>query len=109
MRIEQLIGNLVTNALRYGAPPIVVEGVGDVDVVEVRVIDHGTGIPIDERDQVFDSFYQGSARHVGTGSGLGLAICRAIAAAHGGSIDLEEGPGATFLVRIPQPVRVRPT
>lgn len=103
-RIEQLIANLVVNASRYGEPPIVVAAWAEGGSLALRISDHGAGIPEAERALIFDSFYQGSRRHVGTGSGLGLAICKSIVTAHGGTIELEDAPGASFLILIPDAI-----
>jgi signal transduction histidine kinase len=71
-------------------------------VVTLRVRDTGPGVPARARDKLFRAF-QGGVRAGGTG--LGLAICAELARAHGGAIALvEDGPGATFEVAIPDRV-----
>ena len=72
--------------------------------VELRVVDHGPGIPGPERERVFDQFYRlkgGGKRPEGTG--MGLAICRGIVQAHGGGLRVETTPGggATFVLTLP--------
>jgi two-component system OmpR family sensor kinase len=75
-------------------------------MARVTVADHGPGIPLDERDRVFERFHRTAAAS-GSGSGLGLAIARSIVQAHGGSIRVAETPGggATFVLEIPVAIR----
>ena len=73
------------------------------DFIEVRVADHGPGVPPDERSRIFEEFARVDARPDATGTGLGLAIVRALIAAHGGHVWCEEtaGGGATFGFSLP--------
>lgn len=106
LRLEELIINLVENAVKYTPEESGIElkvWQGSEDLM-LAVIDHGPGIPETQRLRVFQTFYQG--RQQGDrqpGSGLGLAICRGVAQAHGGSITVEETPGggASFVLRLP--------
>jgi two-component system, OmpR family, sensor kinase len=112
LKLRQVVGNLVGNALRYtpeGTPIELAVGVrNDVDgaprsVLEVR--DHGPGIPESEAPKVFERFYRSDTsrtRETG-GSGLGLAIVAAIIGSHGGSVSVEttDGGGATLAVSLP--------
>jgi two-component system, OmpR family, sensor histidine kinase KdpD len=105
VRIDQVLTNLFDNARGYaaGGPVQVVAGQAGADV-ELRVIDHGPGIPAPERERIFDQFYRlkgGGKRPEGTG--MGLAICRGIVQAHGGSLRVETTPGggATFVLSLP--------
>ncbi|WP_417215289.1 sensor histidine kinase [Arthrobacter sp.] len=111
-RLRQVVGNLMTNALRYtpeGSPLEVAVGVlpvidGRSDaVLEIR--DHGPGISEEDAARVFERFYRAdSSRQRETGgTGLGLAIVAAIAAQHDGSVRLTETPGggATMAIRLP--------
>jgi two-component system sensor histidine kinase KdpD len=112
--MEQVFGNLLENALRF-APPgseILVSCrpgpmLGDVPDVEVRVADHGPGVPEGERTRIFEEFARVEARPDASGTGLGLAIVHALVTAHGGRVWCEETPsgGATFVFVIP--VRAR--
>jgi signal transduction histidine kinase len=61
--------------------------------LEVKVADHGPGIPRDERSRVFDEFYRKDVDGRRGGTGLGLAIARAIVTAHGGTMWIEDTPG----------------
>jgi signal transduction histidine kinase len=100
-RVEQVLYNLTTNALRHGAAPVVL-GAAVVDGwVELRVRDHGRGVPGAEVDRLFDRF--SSADHSPHSVGLGLWIVRLLTEAHGGDVRYENAaPGATFVVRIPE-------
>lgn len=103
-RIEQLVGNLVSNALRYAPPatPVVVRAVGTTEEVRLEVHDQGPGIPPEAHASIFEPFQQGPSGH-GAGVGLGLFIVRAVAEAHGGSVALASAPGRTaFVVRFPR-------
>jgi signal transduction histidine kinase len=104
-RIEQVVNNLLTNALKYSAESseveIVLERHDEAAVLSVK--DQGIGIPASDRDKVFEAFRRG--RNVGDigGSGLGLSVTRKIVEAHGGSVGVssELGSGSTFSVRLP--------
>lgn len=104
--IEEAVSNLINNALRYSGSPVVkveVEQHSDWKV-EIRVIDHGIGIPKEAQARIFERFYRvdkGRSRELG-GTGLGLAIVKHIALLHGGSItlDSEPGSGSTFTLII---------
>ena len=87
-----------------GASPVQVVARQQGDLIELRVVDHGPGIPGPERERVFNQFYRlkrGGRRPEGTG--MGLAICRGIVQAHGGSLRVETTPGggATFVLTLP--------
>jgi two-component system phosphate regulon sensor histidine kinase PhoR len=95
-RIEQVLYNLLDNAIRYSPDGgrIAVRAAAGVGDVMVSVLDEGVGIRADELSSVFERFHRGStarARGIG-GTGLGLAICRGIVEAHGGRIWAESPP-----------------
>jgi two-component system, OmpR family, sensor histidine kinase KdpD len=73
------------------------------DTVELRVVDHGPGIPEPERERVFDQFYRVGSGRRPEGTGMGLAICRGIVHAHGGTLRVETTPGggASFVLTLP--------
>jgi PAS domain S-box-containing protein len=104
LRIEQVVGNLLSNALRHGnGMPIEMSLSADADSATLVVRDHGPGIPPETREKIFDRFEQGTlSRKVG-GLGLGLYIVRQIVEAHGGSVrvESESGQGSSFIVRLP--------
>jgi two-component system, OmpR family, sensor histidine kinase KdpD len=112
VRLDQVLTNLLDNARGYaGAGPVEVVARQAGDTVELRVIDHGPGIPVPERERVFGQFYRlkgGGKRPEGTG--MGLAICRGIVQAHGGSLRIETTPGggATFVLSLPVSPRPAP-
>jgi two-component system sensor histidine kinase KdpD len=97
--------NLLQNAARYapGNGPIRVEATSVPDGVEIRVIDHGPGVPEPERLRIFEPYKRSRPGVRGAGSGLGLAISRGFVAAHGGTLEVETTPGggATFVVTLP--------
>ncbi|HEV7443313.1 MAG TPA: ATP-binding protein [Steroidobacteraceae bacterium] len=91
-QLRLLIRNLIDNAIRYTPCPgrVDVEMVRDIDAVHLIVEDSGPGIPVDQRDRVFDRFYR-CLGHELPGSGLGLAIVKQVADRHGATIALTEG------------------
>ncbi len=108
VRLEQIVGNLVSNALKFTRP----ESVVDVSVARegneavLRVTDQGIGIPQEMLPKIFDLFVQAHQtidRGRG-GLGIGLTLVKRLAEMHGGSVQAEsegEGRGATFIVRLP--------
>jgi K+-sensing histidine kinase KdpD len=104
VRLDQVLTYLLDNARGYapGSPVQVVAGQAG-DSVELRVVDHGPGIPVPERERVFDQFYRLKGGKRPEGTGMGLAICRGIVQAHGGSLRVEttSGGGATFALTLP--------
>ncbi|MEV5430341.1 HAMP domain-containing sensor histidine kinase [Streptomyces sp. NPDC052701] len=105
-RIRQVLDNLLTNAAVHTPPGTRVRAEVAVasGAARVRVSDAGPGIPPEDRERVFDRFYrvdEARSRDRG-GSGLGLAVARSLVRAHGGTIELGGGPGATvFTVCLP--------
>ena len=96
-----MLGNLIDNALRYtpAGGSIDVETYVENGVFVLEVADSGPGIPVDERERVFDRFYRvpGST---GIGSGLGLAIVKRIAQSHAAAVLLDQRPGGGLRVRV---------
>jgi len=102
LRIQQVIGNLVANALRYAPPGSVVSIVGEAGphAVTIGVADTGPGIPPEMLPHIFERFAKADDSR---GSGLGLAIARQLVEAHGGSIRAENpvGGGTTIVFELP--------
>jgi signal transduction histidine kinase len=108
-RLEQVVDNLVANAIRHAPDRGRVELRAQLTPrgAAIAVSDNGGGIASEHLPHIFDRFYKvDAARASGAaGSGLGLSIARAIVERHGGTIDVESGRGKTvFTVRLPQPV-----
>jgi PAS domain S-box-containing protein len=104
-RIEQVLANLLTNAMRYGdRKPVTVRLRSHEGRVLLSVTDQGIGIPKEHQQRVFNRFERAISANDVSGLGLGLFITRQIVEAHGGRIWLEsEGPGhgTTFFVELP--------
>lgn len=102
--IQQVLVNLIENAVKYSPPKtkIEVSAMQDGDEVIIAVADRGYGIKADEREKVFEKFYRADPQ-ASTGAGLGLAICRGIVEAHGGRIWAEERSGGGSLLRFSVP------
>jgi two-component system sensor histidine kinase KdpD len=102
-QLEQVVTNLLENAARY-APPGSMVRVGTRSAadgrVELAVADEGIGVPVHERQRIFEPFHRGEGSR---SSGVGLAICKAVVEAHGGAVEVAQtaGGGATFLVTLP--------
>jgi signal transduction histidine kinase len=112
-RLEQVIGNLVENALAYGAPPVAVRAseVGKDGSVELAVIDHGAGVPAALVPSLFNRLrlLARRDRDRSRGTGLGLSLVKGLVEAMGGRVWYEQVPGggADFRLRLPSPhVRV---
>jgi len=108
-QIQQVLINLLDNAVKFSAPSSSVRLAAAVagDEIEVSVSDAGEGIPADELPRIFERFYRAtSARNAGVpGTGLGLAICKAIVEAHEGRIIATSVPGKETTVMFTLPTR----
>src|SRR5262249_8505853 len=104
MRIDQVVTNLVSNALKYGAgqPVKVTVGRGDGEA-QVKGQDRGIGISKDQHEPIFRRFERGAESRAYGGFGLGLWIGMQIARASGGTIEVDSdaGAGACFTLRLP--------
>lgn len=112
-RISQVVGNLLSNALKFTPEggKVVVRATTRGAAVRVSVRDTGPGIPPKDQDQLFHRFWQPSPDRKRASAGLGLAIARGIVEAHGGEIwvESEDGQGSTFHFTVPTVDPPRPT
>ncbi|MFT7625167.1 MAG: signal transduction histidine kinase [Myxococcota bacterium] len=104
--LRRLVRNLLENAGRYGAPPIEISITSDSAGTQVVVEDNGEGIPLAERERIFEPFYRPDGHREGAdgGVGLGLSLVSEIARAHGGTAHCEprEPKGTRFKIHLPQ-------
>ncbi len=107
-RLEQVLSNLVSNAIKYSpnGGRITVSGRFDDDYVYIAVTDEGIGIPPGEQERIFDRFYrvESALSRRTQGAGLGLYLARSVVEAHGGQIwvDSRPGQGSTFVFTLPR-------
>jgi two-component system sensor histidine kinase KdpD len=106
---EQVLINLIDNALKHGAPPLQLAARREGARVVIDVVDHGGGVPVELGATLFDKFVRASTA---PGAGLGLAVVRAIVEAHAGRVGVDNvaGAGARFRVELPaeHPAAKRP-
>jgi signal transduction histidine kinase len=105
LRVEQVVGNLVGNAIKYGmGKPIEVGLRAENSTAILRVVDHGIGIDAEHQQKLFQRFERAVASRDYGGFGLGLWITREIVEASGGTVLLKSAPGqgSTFIVRLPR-------
>ncbi|MGI9147798.1 MAG: sensor histidine kinase [Chloroflexota bacterium] len=105
-RLEQLMGNLVNNAVRHTPPGGLVAAIvaSETESVRVEIRDTGEGISADDLPHIFDRFYRGHTSDSRGGAGLGLALVKELAEAMGGSVGVTSTPGegSCFTVRLPR-------
>lgn len=105
LRIEQVLTNLLSNAMKYspGENKVILSSLLENGEVIVRIRDYGMGVPDSERTQIFERFYRTKDMKITiTGFGLGLYICRDIIRRHGGKIWIEaEDKGSSFYFSLP--------
>jgi len=105
LRLDQVVDNLISNAVKYGAgKPVEIRLRDRGERVELEVRDHGIGIDAADQRRVFERFERAVSRRKFGGFGLGLWIARRVIEAHGGTIRLISAPGAgsTFTVELPR-------
>lgn len=109
-RLEQIMTNLLTNAVRYSeaGSTVTVAVAGNSEEVSVSVTDEGIGIAPDARERIFERFFRVDGAPESTGLGIGLYITKQFVEQHGGTIEVqsEVGAGTTFIVRFPRRVPV---
>ncbi|MEA2642117.1 MAG: hypothetical protein QOF51_3511 [Chloroflexota bacterium] len=106
MRVEQVLVNLLNNALRFspaGEPVVIDVAQPSPEGVRIAVSDRGPGVAAEHRDRIFERFYQVDSSTRGTGLGLGLYISREIARLHSGQLWVESAAlgGARFVLELP--------
>ncbi len=105
-RIEQVLVNLIDNAVKYSpnGGEVSVSTAALPDGVRVEVRDNGIGIPVEEQGSIFEKFYRLEGAEVRAGTGLGLYICRELVQRMGGTIGVESDPGegSTFYFELPR-------
>ncbi|GHO60578.1 PAS domain S-box protein [Ktedonobacter robiniae] len=107
-RLGQVFTNLISNAIKYspGAETVEMDLSTSEETVTIRVLDHGLGIPREQRDKIFERFYRaaGPRQRAIPGLGMGLYIVAEIVKGHGGTITVESsvGKGSTFTVTLPK-------
>jgi PAS domain S-box-containing protein len=107
VRVEQVVTNLVTNALKFGAgQPVAISVEGDGPIARLTISDRGIGIAPEDIERIFQRYEQAISARAYGGLGLGLYIVRQIVEAHGGTIRVqsERGVGSTFTVELPRAV-----
>jgi signal transduction histidine kinase len=105
LRMDQVVSNLVSNALKYGnRKPIEITVVAAGENAVFRIRDQGIGIDADAQSRIFERFERAVEGRSYGGFGLGLWIARQVVEAHGGSIAVESAPnaGSTFIVTLPR-------
>lgn len=103
-RIEQVVVNLLTNALRYGGGKPVEVGLGATpEGARIEVRDHGIGISEQDQQRIFQQFERGGGGKSADGLGLGLYITRQLVEAHGGKISVHSAPGEGSVFRLDLP------
>lgn len=108
--VEQVLVNLVENAVKYSAPgtPVEVGALARGSEVVIEVADRGPGIPAGDEERMFQKFVRLGNGRRSEGVGLGLAICRAIVQLHGGTIGAMNRPGGGLVVRFTLPLEGTP-
>ena len=105
-KLQQVVGNLLENAVRHGDGTVTVRLRPRGDGSEISVADEGAGIPPEKAGRVFTRFWRGGDRRGGTG--LGLYIVKGLVEAHGGSVEVDTAPSGGALFRVLLPAGVPP-
>jgi len=104
-RLDRILLNLLTNALKYSPPECPVELGATVKGrwIAIRVADQGPGIPAADLDRIFDRFYRGQQTAARGGLGIGLYSVRLLVEAHGGAVRVESGPQGGTVIEVTLP------
>ena len=114
VKLGQVVANLLSNALKFtpegGTIDVTIATGAAPDVALLAVADDGPGVPLDERERVFDRFWRGSTAEGVAGRGIGLAVVQEIVHAHGGTVTVDRGPrgGTRFTVVLPRQASLPP-
>ncbi len=104
IRLEEAIGNLVDNAIKFGAPkPVAIDVHRENGWAVVSVHDDGPGISKEDQKQVFARYRRLRSAEGHGGLGLGLYVVKSVAEAHGGTVHVDSrvGEGSTFVLKLP--------
>jgi two-component system sensor histidine kinase KdpD len=105
--IVRVLTNLLDNAAKYSPLDTTIEVHARVnDMVEIQIMDHGTGVPEADVKRIFEKFYRTETAGGTSGVGLGLSICRGIVEAHGGSIRAQNRPGGGMIITFTLPTAI---
>jgi signal transduction histidine kinase len=111
-RLYHMVLNLVSNAVKYSPEneKIKIVLTADDNGVQLRIQDHGPGIPDDELPLIFDKYFRGKGAKVTPGVGLGLSAVKAIVEAHGGKVGAKnlQKRGTEFVVVLPASLVLHP-
>ncbi|NVN92796.1 MAG: sensor histidine kinase KdpD [Desulfuromonadales bacterium] len=103
--MTQVLVNILENSIKYSPPgsPLEIVALADKGWLELKLSDHGRGVPEQDLKRVFDKFYRIPIPEGAAGTGLGLSICKGLVEAHGGRIraDNRPGGGLTVIIRLP--------
>jgi two-component system sensor histidine kinase KdpD len=102
--LERVVANVVDNALRHGGGEVAVRASAHADRVELRVVDHGKGLPKGAAELVFAPFQRLGDRDAAPGVGLGLSVAKGFTEAMDGTIKAEDTPGGGLTIVIALPV-----
>jgi signal transduction histidine kinase len=103
-RVDQILTNLVTNAIKYGqGKPVDIVLGRDGDTAEIRIVDRGIGVAVEQQERIFGKFERAASQRNYGGLGLGLWITRELVGLMNGSVRVDSTPGngATFVVQLP--------
>jgi PAS domain S-box-containing protein len=106
LRFRQILRNLLTNASKYGGPNVKVTAISDGSTVRVQVSDDGPGVPLEDRNRIFDPYFRALGDRAMPGSlGLGLPVSRRLARLLGGDLTYRFDSVSIFELRLPAPIR----
>ncbi|MFM7061604.1 MAG: ATP-binding protein [Actinomycetes bacterium] len=98
--LRRVVGNLIENAHKYGSAPVTVTLAQEQEHVILSVIDRGPGVPVEDRERIFERFYRADPNGVQPGLGLGLSIVRGVVESSGGHVWVDDAPGGGAAFRV---------